>query len=189
MMLKKAVFFCVLINILACNNSLTEKERENYLTKGEEVAKSSFKELSRNLVEHMKQGGPLQAISFCNEQALPITDQLSEKYNVTIKRTSNKLRNTKNKPTEREKQIIDNYINLQKIEKNLMPIVEIDNTNKKHFYAPITIKANCLVCHGKIGEAVNAKTDSVINIFYPNDKATGYKEGDVRGIWSITFKN
>jgi len=31
------------------------------------------------------------------------------------------------------------------------------------------------------------QTDSIIKKLYPFDIATGYSEGDLRGIWSITF--
>ena len=51
------------------------------------------------------------------------------------------------------------------------------------------MQANCLVCHGTINETVTIKMDSIIKSLYPNDKAIEYSEGDLRGIWSITFKN
>lgn len=179
----------IFLSAVACTNSLSTKEKNEYITKGKEVTQASFKELSGQLSTQMKEGGLAQAIPFCNVQALPITHLLEEKFNVTIKRTSDKLRNSKNEPTNRELEIILEYKSSLANKKKLAPIVELDNNNKKHFYAPITLKADCLVCHGKLHENVNAKTDSIIKSFYPNDKATGYVEGDVRGIWSITFKN
>ena len=136
----------------------------------------------------MKLGGPAQAIPFCNVEAIPLTQRLSDKYEVTIKRTSDKLRNPANKPTERELKIINNYHRLISEKKEITPIVEVDSNNKKHFYAPIMMKANCLACHGKIEEFMAVKTDSIIKSLYPNDKAIGYNEGDLRGIWSITFE-
>ena len=70
----------------------------------------------------------------------------------------------------------------------ITPIVEVDNNNNKHYYAPILLKANCLACHGKVDEFISVKTDSIIKSLYPDDKAVGYNEGDLRGIWSITFE-
>lgn len=188
-MLKKVLFFSVFISLLACDNSLSEKEKEEYAAKGKEIVQATFKELSGNLMEQMKAGGPQQAIPFCNEQAMPITNELSEQYQVTIKRTSDKLRNSANQPSERELQIIEQYNNDLKNKSDLKPIVEVDNENTKHFYAPIVMQANCLVCHGTVNETVTVKTDSIIKSLYPNDVATGYAEGDLRGIWSVTFKN
>jgi hypothetical protein len=45
----------------------------------------------------------------------------------------------------------------------------------------------CLSCHGK-REQIPAPTLNAINQLYPNDKAFDFKEGDLRGIWHITFK-
>ena len=174
--------------MVSCSNSLTVKEKQEYANKGKEVSQMSFKTLSEKLTEQMQMGGTAQAIPFCNIEAMPLTQQLSEKYNVTIKRTSDKLRNQKNKPTERELKIIESYQKLISEHKEIAPIVEMDSNNNKHFYAPITVKVNCLVCHGIVKEFVTVKTDSIIKSLYPNDKAVGYVEGELRGIWSITFK-
>ena len=66
--------------------------------------------------------------------------------------------------------------------------VEIDKSGNPHFYAPILLQQKCLTCHGIIGEDITFKTDSIIKSIYQNDVATGFKEGDLRGIWSITFQ-
>ena len=106
---------------------------------------------------------------------------------MVIKRTTNKLRSCDNDPSEREIEIMDSYQQLMSENTELKPIVEIDKNEKKHFYAPIKIKANCLVCHGKVNETMTVKTDSIIKSIYQFDIATGYTEGDLRGLWSITF--
>jgi len=189
MILRKIAVFLILTSVLACNNSLSKKERESYIVKGKKVAQASFKEISGQLIAQMKEGGPAQAIPFCNQKALAITHQLSEKYKVTIKRTSDKLRNQQNTPSERELEIIQDYKNSLANNMELKPIVELDNTAKKHFYAPILLKAECLVCHGNLNETIGLETAAIVKSLYPNDKAIGYTEGDLRGIWSITFKN
>ena len=187
-MIKKSFFLLtIMIGLISCNSSFSEKEKEAYTLKGKEIATNSFLELSTQLTEQMKVGGPAQAIPFCNQKAMPITNQLSEKFEATIKRTSNKLRNEQNAPSEKELDILDEFHKMKIEGKQLTPIVELDAANKKHFYAPIIMKPNCLVCHGTINETVNIKTDSIIKSLYPNDKAIGYAEGDLRGIWSITF--
>lgn len=188
-MLKKALLLSIFVTFLSCNNSISEQEKERLTAEGNEIVQATFKELSTNLMQQMKQGGPSQAIPFCNVQAMPITQQLSEKYNVAIKRTSNKLRNSNNNPNKRELEIINEFSNALHNNSDLKAIVEIDEQNLKHYYAPIIVQANCLVCHGVLKENVTEKTDSIIKSLYPNDKAIEYSEGDLRGIWSITFKN
>ena len=187
MMLKKITMLLVVTILFSCNSGFSEKEKEEYTLKGKEIAQASFKALSTELMAQMKVGGPVQAVSFCKEQARPILNEVASKYNVTIVRSSDQLRSCKIEPTERELDIINDYKKSVEDNKQLKPIVEIDVANNKHFYAPIIVKANCLVCHGKVNETMSVKTDSIIKLTYPFDIATGYSEGDVRGVWSITF--
>jgi hypothetical protein len=186
--MKNLLMILVFMAMASCGNSLTDNEKQEYATKGNQISQATFKALSEKLTEQMKLGGPAQAIPFCNVEAMPLTQQLSDQYGVTIKRTSDKLRNQENKPSKREQEIINNYHKLISEKKDITPIIEVDNNNNKHYYAPIILKANCLACHGKVDESVSVKTDSLIKSLYPNDKAVGYNEGDLRGIWSIEFK-
>ncbi len=186
-MFRKILILSILLSLIACNNSLTTKEKQQYIKKGKEITKASFSELSSNLMQQMKIGGSEQAIPFCNTQAMPITKRMEDKFNVTIKRTSDKLRNSENKPSKRELEIISDYESELKNNKELIPVVEINMDKNVQFYAPIIIDSKCMTCHGKLGEGLNVKTDSLIKTLYPKDLAKGYKEGDLRGIWSVEF--
>lgn len=186
--MKKLLIFALIVSLFSCNNNqFSEKEKQEYITKGKEIAQASFEALSSELMAQMKEGGPAKAVPFCNVEAIPLTSELSEKYNVTIKRTTDKLRSCDNDPSFKELEIINNYESQLAKNLELKPVVEIDSLGKKHFYAPIIIQAKCLVCHGKVNETMTVKTDSIIKSIYPFDIATGYSEGDLRGIWSITF--
>jgi len=188
-MWKNVLILVTILSFFSCNSEFSEKEKQQYSNKGKEIAEATFNALSYELMAQMKEGGPAQAIPFCNVEAVPLAKEISEKYNVAIKRTSDQLRSCENEPSEREIDIIINYKNLIAESKELKPIVEIDAINKKHFYAPIIIKANCLVCHGKLNETMTVKTDSIIKSLYQFDIATGYVEGDLRGVWSIAFND
>ena len=186
-MVKKYLFFLVLMSVFACNDSLSTKEKEVFLKKGSEIAQATLKELSGHLIQQMKLGGPEQAIPFCNIQAMQITSKTAKIYDVTIKRTSNKIRNPENIATDRELEIIKEYQSAIDSKKEIFPKIELDIEGNKHFYAPIKINSKCLSCHGEIEKKLSVKTYSLIKIKYPKDKAIGYKDGDLRGIWSITF--
>ncbi|HFS67373.1 MAG TPA: DUF3365 domain-containing protein, partial [Flavobacteriia bacterium] len=90
-------------------------------------------------------------------------------------------------PNAEEKKVIEAYLSSLKEKQNLEPIVHREKDNKVHFYAPIIMQKKCLACHGTLGKDITKQTDSIIKSFYPLDKATGFKDGDLRGIWSITF--
>jgi hypothetical protein len=49
----------------------------------------------------------------------------------------------------------------------------------------IAIPANapCLICHG---EKIDPAVDARLKTLYPQDQATGHKQGDVRGAFTIT---
>ena len=69
---------------------------------GNEIAGASFVTLSGHLGKAMGAGGPINALSYCNTKALPLTDSLSQHYQVSIKRTSLKHRNPQNAPSDEE---------------------------------------------------------------------------------------
>ena len=186
--MKKIVsLLSIIILFSSCQKELTEKEKSSYIIKGKEIAQITVKNLGGNLIKHMKEGGPQQAIPFCNTNAQPLTKEVAKKYNVSIKRTSLKIRNENNKPTKTETEILSQYATSILEGTKLKPIVSKDKSGKVHFYAPIKLEAKCLACHGTVGKEVTVKTDSILKALYPNDKATGFQVGDLRGIMSITF--
>ena len=179
-------FIAVLITSCS-SNELSQKEKQAYIVKGKEIGKATVKKLGSNLMKNMKAGGPQQAIPFCNVKAGSLTQEMADKYNVSIKRTSHRIRNKKNTPTEAENVILKQYLASVTKGEKLKPLVKKDTAGKVHFYAPIKLEGKCLACHGVVGEQVTSKTDSILKALYPNDKATGFKIGDLRGIVNITF--
>ena len=186
--MNKLILFTLFIFILSsCSKSLSDKEKKTYTNQGKEIAQATQKTLGTNLMQKMKKGGVQAAIPFCNSMANPLTEEMSKKYDVEIKRTSDKIRNESNGSTLQESEVIKQYKNLLSNKKDLTPMVKLDKSGKPHFYAPILMQKKCLACHGTIGKSITKQADSIIKTFYPNDIATGYNEGDLRGVWSITF--
>ncbi len=167
--------------------SITAEEEQLYLAKGKEVAQTSFQALSGQLQQAMAEGGIGNAIEYCNVHALPLTDSLTQAMHVvSIKRTTEKYRNPENAPTSKEAEQFSEYKKLKLQEKPLKPQLKQYVEGEVVFYAPIELKGQCLSCHGSI-EAMGEDYD-IIKAKYPSDKATGYKVGDLRGMWSITMK-
>lgn len=152
---------------------------------GLEYALSTKKVLGENLMGTIQKKGTLEALAFCNVQAMPLTDSMSVNYKATIKRVSDKNRNPNNKANAEELKYIEQFKRDIVENKESKPVV-VDKGDKVLFYYPITTNTMCLQCHGKrneINPAVRAKTLKL----YPNDLAIGYGENEMRGIWSITF--
>lgn len=190
------LFPILALSLLACNNSeqqVSETIKEtvettdvDYIKEGKTIAENTFKVLSSNLQQAMVDGGIENALNYCNVKAMPLTDSLSQHHNVSIKRVSNKARNPLNQATENEQKILNNY--LTKIE-NRTPLISKNKNGNPTFYAPITTKSLCLNCHGIVGETLLPENYEKIKTLYPQDQATGYKNDELRGMWSIEFKN
>ena len=161
-------------------------KKKEYLKKGKEIAQASVKVLGGTLKAAIAAEGIEGAIRTCNVHANPIVDSLSKEYNATIKRTSLRIRNQENKPTANEKHILKLYQRAQEAGEDLMPIVILDS-NWVTFYSPIITKPLCLNCHGE--PELRLETIELLEKMYPGDKAYSYKLDEIRGMWSIKFKD
>lgn len=160
-----------------------EKKEKTYADIGLEYALGTKKILGKNLMETIQKKGTLEALSFCNIQAIPLTDSMSTKFNASIKRVSDKNRNPNNKANTEELQYIAQFKKELAAKKEIIPVV-IEKGNKIQFYYPIETNTMCLQCHGK---QIKPEVSQQIMKLYPKDLAIGYNESEVRGIWSITF--
>jgi ABC-type glycerol-3-phosphate transport system substrate-binding protein len=186
----KELFFAMMLAVLiiaGCGNSeLKEKEKLGFVKKGSLIAQQTFKKLSSQLKQTIEEKGPAGAIGFCNITAIPLTDEISTKNKATIKRATDKPRNPVNLANDEEIMIIERMKTEMAAGNQPMPVVQKDADGNPHFYAPIILKGLCLQCHGNDSD-ITADTKEKIKTLYPDDKATGYKTGELRGIWSITF--
>lgn len=168
---------------------LPEEVAEKYRIEGSEIVNFTATALSGRLKGAIGDSGIVGAINYCNIHALPILDSLSKAQNVTIRRTSSKLRNPKNKPDDFEKNILTLFEHAKEKSKELKPQIGIDKRKRINYYHPIEIKGLCLNCHGTKDNGLALRNYEEILKLYPKDKAINYSEGDFRGMWVVTFKD
>lgn len=166
--------------------SFSEEKKAEYLQKGKEISAAAFAALSSQLAVAIQKGGPPAAIEYCQLEALPITDSLSKAFNVTLRRTSKKLRNKANRPTDWELEVLDDYQKMLEHGEEPQPRV-FQHDQQVVFTAPIRVLPQCLVCHGQPGQDIAPETLETLAQRYPEDLAKGYKTGELRGIWSVSF--
>jgi hypothetical protein len=180
----------VLIFVL-CNTKQQQKvadtvkniDTADLLKKGDTISTRVQKLLLVNVMTAMKGGGPGNAVAFCNVHAMTLTDSLAGEYNCIIQRVSDKYRNPVNKQSAADKEV-----SAKMISSNAMNPVMILENGRMVYYKPIKIAIPaCLKCHGIPAKEIDAKTLEIIRQKYPDDLATGYQEGDFRGLWKITF--
>ncbi len=172
--------------LMSCNQqTISYKEISQRTEASQDMAKKFGKTLKGKLQAAMKSGGPIAAISVCNQQAPLIAAELSKQSGWEIYRTSLKPR--ARKPDAWDKRMMKSFE--QRHEdgdkfKSLFnqDISEVDGIASFRFIQAIETQKICLVCHGdNIAPAIADK----ITELYPNDKAIGFKEGDIRGAFSI----
>lgn len=131
-----------------------------------------FKRLSKTLLEAMSQGGPAAAIEVCSKSAPKIARQVGQEFGVTLGRTSFKLRNSKNVPPDWAVPILENRPTEPRF-------VDLPDHHTGALF-PISLKVQCLACHGA-QDQISADVKAQLERIYPDDQATGFKEGDLRG--------
>ncbi len=128
--------------------------------------------LKAKLMGSIQADGPQGAIEVCSTSAPEIASQISAEYGVSIGRTSFKLRNETNTPPI----WIESVVETRQDE----PSTFIGSDGTLAAAYPIKIAAACLICHGQ-PEAIADEVRASIEAIYPNDQATGFALGDLRG--------
>lgn len=185
--MKKYPFILALaLGTISCNENASIHVEEispaktiDYEHIGDSLTTNAQAVLLSNVAGAIQNGGFAHAVDFCNLRATLLTDSLSSE-SFTISRISEKNRNPKNAASEMELNILQNFTT-----ENNHTLVE--NDGKHIYYKAIRIGMPiCLKCHGT-PETLDTEASKMISDRYPNDKATGYKEGDLRGSWKVVF--
>lgn len=131
-----------------------------------------FQSLSTKLVTAMSSGGPVSAIEVCSKEAPKLAQEISARHGLTIGRTSFRLRNPQNAAPEWTQPFVANR-------DTDVQFVPLKNGATGAMF-PIHLKPQCLTCHGpeeQIGDDVKQQ----LATYYPDDQATGFQDGDLRG--------
>jgi len=189
--MKIIIVLLISMLLISCHSDkkseVVEKIDTLYIVKGNAIAKISFETISGELQKALANGGIENALKYCNERAYPITDSLSLANQVSIKRVSNKNRNPRNKADKMEEFLMKGF-GIDLSEGNELTPKLVAKDDSVIFYKPILTQALCLNCHGEPGKEITFRNDSIIQSLYPRDKAVGYRENQLRGLWRIGFK-
>lgn len=155
-------------------------------------AKATIKQfagaLQTELKTAMKAGGPVAAISVCNMQAMPVTAQVAAEHGMQLSRVSLKNRNPVNVPNEWQAAVLKDFDRQQAAGQDITKLVwsetvNVDSGREFRFMKAIPTGDVCLKCHGS---QLAPEVVQVLADLYPEDRATGYSVGDVRGAFVIT---
>jgi hypothetical protein len=152
---------------------------------GEAAATSLRDGLGFRLTAAMAAGGPVSAIDVCAVAALPLTDSIAAASAATsMKRTSLRTRNPHNAPDAAERAALAWFEEREAAGERPASLVARDGSDYR-YYSPLRVAAPCVNCHGA-RESLTAGTRAALDARYPDDEATGYSEGDLRGLIRVT---
>lgn len=185
--------FISFILLSSCNSAPKQDtagsaaDREEIRSLARPIVKEAFQMLSSNLVQALEEGGVPYALEFCNVEALPLTDSVARKHNIRIRRITDRNRNPENAADAKQAELMEYLRNLMAQGTEPGDTVIISN-NGVDYYAPIFIGAPCLQCHGTPSQTIMPENLEIIRTLYPADKATGYSQGELRGLWYLHFE-
>ncbi len=175
--------------ITACNSNntnttsvekSTSKTEAELLADGDSIATTAQRNLFMQVSSAIQKGGTDYAITYCNENAMQLTDSVAQKYHTNIQRLSDKNRNPKNAMVLEEDKVA-----WEKIKQLKTHFIQVYNKGETYYYKPIAMAMpTCLKCHGTQKD-IPLSTQQLIRTNYPNDKATNYTLGELRGMWKI----
>lgn len=122
--------------------------------------------------------GPVEAIAACRVKAPEIAQSLSHE-GVRVGRASHRLRNPANVAPDWAAPILAAYVaDASDRTPRAVPLGD----GRVGYVEPILVQPPCLVCHG---ESLAPPVAARIAELYPADRATGFRVGDLRGVFWV----
>jgi hypothetical protein len=154
---------------------------EDALARADAAATELGRTLKERLMAAMAEGGPPMAMTVCADEAQALTAQVGERTGAAVGRSSLRLRNPRNEGpawvrtwlTEQGDRPAAQAQPLRRVEGGRARVVR-----------PIGTEGPCVTCHGP-PEAIPEGVRALLQERYPDDQATGFREGDLRGaLWA-----
>jgi hypothetical protein len=145
------------------------------------------RELKDTLRGELQHGGPPSAIGVCQKDAPALAAQLAASEGVQIGRSSLRLRNPANAgPAWVTAWLNDQGERRAEGVESVSVVVNGPDGQLARVLRPLEVEAPCLLCHGA-PDTLASEVVAALAERYPQDQATGYSLGDLRGaLWVET---
>jgi hypothetical protein len=133
--------------------------------------------LLAELHRRLEAEGPAGALDACHLAAIPVEQRSARYEGVTVGRTSARLRSPANAPPAWAVPIVERYATQPRAD---VDGFVVDLGNRVGVLRPIREQPLCGSCHGPeraLGPGVTARLAQL----YPEDRAIGFRDGDIRG--------
>jgi hypothetical protein len=166
-----------------------DEAQVRYQEESRNIAKEFMQTLGGTLKKQLATGGAESAVSVCKQVAPALAAEYTKDGRV-VKRVSLKMRNKlQGTPDVWEKKVLEDFDQWQSEGKpiagmEVAVITEEAGVQWFRYMKAIPTQPQCLQCHGKPAD-ISAGLKALLLREYPEDKATGYSVGEVRGAISI----
>lgn len=158
---------------------LSAVEKQETIKTSKEVLKGFMKTFKPTLKAVLKDMKAPEAITMCTHNQSVNNYSKTLAKGISLRRITLKERNENHTAQNKlEEQTLKEMDIVKK------PIIKKVSNNHIQFYKPLIVKQACLKCHGSVDQ-IGETSLNLIKKNYPNDKATGYKVGDVRGVFLV----
>lgn len=167
---------------------LTDEVAERVEALGDPASRALAQGLVAQLTAKIEGEGVPAAVDFCANEALLLTAQIQDAHNpdFAFKRATLKWRNPANAPDAYEERILRYLEALELGAPGSAPetLTAAGPDGTFRFYRVLRTAPMCLQCHGS-EEGMDPEVRQIIAERYPDDRATGYGAGDLRGVIRI----
>lgn len=155
------------------------------LEKSRDISMQLQTALGKRLKSVIEEHSIEDAIRVCAKDAPSIAERISADNGARVGRVALRTRNPGNQAGAHEEKILQDFAQLMASGKNKQPETLIALDDGSHLYMrAIPTQALCLTCHG---ENINPLLEKQIRFYYPNDDATGFALGELRGAFVVKW--
>ncbi len=129
----------------------------------------------------MSEGGPVAAVAVCSSEAPAIAAQVASETGVRVGRASLRTRN----PANAAPPWVAAWLRAQgeRTAEGVTGVRAVEGGSAR-VLRPLAVEPVCVTCHGDPAAMAPALRE-VLHARYPDDRATGYRPGDLRGaLWA-----
>lgn len=191
--MKSRIFILFAALLFAGQAGAGDEELRTMRDAAQQVAQELVSKLGTALKQALGESGPAEAITVCRDTAPLLAGSLSRETGWKVGRVSLKTRNPLiGQPDAWEQSILQQFDDqaaggANPVEMQHAEIVSEPDGRYFRYMKALPVKPLCLTCHGTektIPDPVRMKLQQE----YPNDNATGYYAGQVRGAVTIKRK-
>jgi hypothetical protein len=178
---------------IACSPLLTQAAdgpaAPDWIEQSRQLAQRLGGELKGELSRAISEGGPVAAVAVCKTRAPEIAAGLSAQSGAVVGRTALRVRNPANAPDDLQRAVLEQFsgeLASGRFQGPLEAAFEINRGGQveRRYMRAIQMDTLCLTCHGPV---VAPDLAAAIKRDYPDDQATGFEPGQLRGAFSVTW--